>query len=422
VTAVAAAPTRPRPGALDLSDPDTFRAGPPWSAFAELRRDAPVSWNPETAPNAGFWSVTRYADVVAVGREPETFTTERSATMEELDEAQLAARRSMLETDGPRHRALRRLLMRDFSPRSLSRYETFLRGLTALTLDAALATGELDFAAEVSADYPGRILARMLDLPDGDIGRLIEWGNRLSSNTDPEDCDVLLYSADSGQYRELPFRSPTALEVYAYGDELKRQRQGNGRDDLVSRLVNTEPEDGIPLSEQDFRNYFLVLVVAGNETSRHAITASMLALIEHPEQRALLQDRPELIPTAVEEFLRWSSPVNYFRRTAVRDVDLAGTPIRAGDKVVTWFSSANRDPEVFSDPDTFDVTRSPNEHLTFGAGGPHFCLGAALARLELRVMFEELLPRLDSVQLAGPLRRVRSNFVNGIKSMPIRVS
>jgi cytochrome P450 len=171
----------------------------------------------------------------------------------------------------------------------------------------------------------------------------------------------------------------------------------------------------------DYRNYFLVLVVAGNETSRHAITATMKALIEHPEQRAMLTERPELIPTAVEEFLRWSSPVNYFRRTAARDTELHGVPVRAGQKVVTWFCSANRDPAVFADPDAFDVTRSPNEHLTFGAGGPHFCLGAALARLELRVMFEELLPRLGSVALAGPARRVRSNLINGIKSMPIRV-
>ena len=406
---------------VDLADPDAFAAGPPWPAFAALRRDAPVAWTPEPAPNSGFWSVTRHADVVAVSRDWSTFTTERNATLEELDDDQLASRRSMLETDGRRHRALRRLLQREFSPVSLRRYETFLRGLTALTLDAALAGPEMDFVAVVSAGYPGRILARMLGLPDGDVGRLIAWGNRLSSNSDPEDCDVLLYSEQSEDYLDLPFRSPTAREVFAYGDELRRQRLGRSGDDLVSRLVNTEPEDGVPLSDQDYRNYFLVLVVAGNETSRHAITATMKALIEQPEQRALLTERPELIPTAVEEFLRWSSPVNYFRRTAVRDTELHGVPIRAGQKVVTWFAAANRDPAVFADPDVFDVTRHPNEHLTFGGGGPHFCLGAALARLELRVMFEELLPRLNSAALAGPVRRVRSNLINGVKSLPIRV-
>jgi cytochrome P450 len=415
-------PLSPPTATVDLADPDAFAGGPPWEAFAALRRDAPVAWCPEPGPNAGFWSVTRHADVVAVNRDWRHFTTERSATLEELDDDQLAQRRSMLETDGPRHRVLRRLLQRDLSPVALRRYETFLRGLTALTLDAALARPEFDFAAEVSADYPGRILGRMLGLPDGDVGRLIEWGNRLSSNLDPEDGDVLLDSEQSAQFRDLPFRSPTARDVYAYGDELRRQRLGRGGDDLVSRLVNTEPEDGVPLSEQDYRNYFLVLVVAGNETSRHAITAAMQALIEHPEQRALLTERPELIPVAVEEFLRWSSPVNYFRRTAVADLRLHGVPIRAGDKVATWFASANRDPAVFADPDTFDVTREPNEHVTFGAGGPHFCLGAALARMELRVMFEELLPRLGAVAPAGPLRRVRSNLINGIKSMPVRVA
>jgi cytochrome P450 len=365
--------------------------------------------------------VTRYHDVIAVGRDWEMFTSAQGANIEELEPEHLETRRSMLETDGPRHRALRRLLIRDFSPKSLGRYETFLRGIAGAALDCALAKGEFDFVTEVSSYFPGRMTARMLNVPEPDINKLIEWGNRLVSNSDPELADVVLYSEESERYRDLPFRSPTSLDLYAYGEELGRKRRGGSGDDLVSRLVNTAPEDGIALSEQDFRNYFLTLIVAGNETSQHALSTTVLALIEHPEQLALLHDRPELMSNAVEEFLRWSSPVYQFRRTATRDIELHGHFLRKGDKVVTWLASANRDESIFDDPYRFDVTRAPNEHLAFGHGGPHFCLGSALGRMEIRIIFEELVARLSHIELAGQVSWVRSNFVNGPKNVPIRV-
>jgi cytochrome P450 len=232
---------------------------------------------------------------------------------------------------------------------------------------------------------------------------------------------VLLDSAESERYRDLPFRSPASLEVFGYGRELAARRRGGQGTDVISRLVNQIPADGVPLSDRDFDNYFLLLVVAGNETTRHAITHSMLALMEHPDQLERLRAEPELMPSAVEEFLRWSSPVYHFRRTATRDVELHGRTIRRGDKVVLWFASGNRDEAVFAEPGRFDVARTPNDHLAFGRGGPHFCLGYALARLEMRIMFEELLPRLAAIRPAGPVRRVRSNFVNGIKTMPVTV-
>ena len=410
------------PDDVDLANLDSFADSTPWEMFETLRRDAPVHWNPEPAPNKGFWNITRHADIVAVGRDEELFSSERGAVgLEELDAEQLEIRKSMLETDGVRHFALRRLLQRDFGARSLRVYEEFLRGLTATTLDNALPKGEFDFVKEVSADFPIRVLARMLDVPDEDTGQLIEWGNRMIGNTDPDYADVLLDSEESEKYRNLPFRSPAALEVFEYGRALAAQRRGKEGDDLVTKLVNRAPEDGVPLSDRDFDNYFLLLVVAGNETTRHAISHSMLALIQHPAQMQLLQERPELMPTAVEEFLRWASPVYHFRRTATKDVELHGRTIREGDKVVTWFASGNRDETVFDNPYTFDVTRQPNDHITFGKGGPHFCLGNALARMEIKIMFEELLPRLSHIELAGEPRRVRSNFVNGIKSFPVRV-
>jgi cytochrome P450 len=288
-------------------------------------------------------------------------------------------------------------------------------------VDAALEKGEFDFVKEVSADFPIRVLARLLDVPDDDTRQLIDWGNRMIGNTDPDYADVLLSDAESDAYKHLPFRSPAALEVFDYGRKLARERRGGDGTDLVSKLVNAIPADGQSLTASDFDNYFLLLVVAGNETTRHAISHSMHALIEHQDQLRRLQEDPSLIPGAVEEFLRWASPVYHFRRTATRDVELHGKTVRAGDKVVMWFAAGNRDPEVFADPYRFDVTRYPNDHVTFGKGSPHFCLGNSLARLEIRLMFETLLPRLKSVELTGDVRRVRSNFVNGIKTLPVRV-
>ncbi|MDA8435425.1 MAG: cytochrome P450 [Actinomycetales bacterium] len=413
-----------RPDDVDLSDLDVFERNGAWPLFDVLRDQEPLHWNPEPSPNHGFWALTRHADVAAVTRDEETFSSEvGGANLEELDEEQIEVRKSMLETDGARHWALRRLLQHQFTPRGLVGYEAFLRGLTRTTIDAALAKGEFDFVKEVSADFPIRVLARMLDVPDERTGQLIEWGNRMVGNSDPDYADVLADSAESEEFRLLPFRSPAALEVFEYGFELAAQRKGKDGDDLVSRLVNQVPEDGLPLSERDFRNYFLLLVVAGNETTRHAISHSMKALIDHPDQLALLQAEPERIPGAVEELLRWASPIYHFRRTAMRDVEMYDKTIKAGDKVVVWFASGNRDDRVFDDPYRFDVTRTRVDHVTFGKGGPHFCLGNQLARMEIRIMFEELLPRLTGgIALTGDVTRVRSNFVNGIKKFPVTVS
>ena len=406
---------------INLSNLDLFESGAPWPVFGQLRDTEPLHWSDEDSPNHGFWSVTRYHDIVRVLRDPETFTSERFTNLEEVDAEQEQARRSLLETDGARHRALRRLLQGQFTPAAVAHYETFLRGLTATTLDNAFAQGEFDFVREVASDFPINVLAKLLDVPVKDNKQLIEWGNRMIGFDDPEHADVLISNPESEKYRLVPFRSPAALEVFEYGDALAKERRGKNGTDLVSVLVNGEMSDGIALSERDFHTNFLLLVVAGNETTRHTISHTMINLIKNPDQLAKLQENPELIPWAVEEFLRFASPVYHFRRTATKDVEIHGQTVKSGEKIVTWFASGNRDGTIFDRANEFDVTRNPNEHMTFGRGGPHMCLGNALARIELRVMFEDLIPRIDLMELTGPVDYLRSNFVHGIKRMPVRV-
>jgi len=407
---------------INLADLDLFENGAPWDAFATLRAESPIHFNDEGDDGSGFYSVVRYHDIVKVLRDSDTFTSERFTNLEEVDAEQEEARRSLLETDGSRHRALRRLLQGQFTPAAVARYETFLRGLTATTLDNAFAKKEFDFVTEVSADFPIQVLAKLLDVPDEDTDKLIDWGNRMIGNTDPEHADILINDPESEKYRLVPFRSPAALEVFAYGDELARERRGKDGDDLVSVLVNSDLSDGIPLTERDFHTNFLLLVVAGNETTRHTISHTMNNLINNPDQLAYLQENPDMIPWAVEEFLRFASPVYHFRRTTTRDVEIEGVTIEKGQKVVPWFAAGNRDDKVFDRANAMDVTRNPNEHMTFGRGGPHMCLGNALARIELRVMFEDLIGRVDSVERTGDIDFLRSNFVHGIKRMPVKVN
>jgi cytochrome P450 len=413
---------------VDLSDIDGFADLRGFAQLDTLRAEDPVHWNPDAGGGRGFWAVTRYADIWEVDKDPQTFTSERFVGLEDVDDDLMDFRRSLLETDGARHLAMRKLINREFTPRNLMRnYEGFLRELTRNTVDRALADaadagGEIDFVTSVSADFPINVLARLLDVPQGDTAQLIAWGNEMVANTDPDYAVVRADTAESEQYRHLPFRSPTVQDVWDYGNELRAQRVGGSGTDLISLLANKIPDDGVPLSGQDFNNYFSLLVIAGNETTRHAISNSMLALIEQPDQLRLLKERPELVATAVEELLRWASPVYHFRRTATRDVTLGGRRIEAGDKVVMWFASGNRDDAVFADPYTLDVTRTNVDHMTFGKGSPHLCMGAGLARMEIRLMFEELLPRIADIEVAGEVRRIRSNFVNGIKKFPVRVT
>jgi cytochrome P450 len=408
-------------GEIDLVNPDNYVERVPFEWFDHLRADHPVIWHPEPEPNHGFWAVTRYDDLTAVHMDWETYSSEVGAVgLEELDAEQREIRRSMLETDPPRHTELRKICSKRFSARGVGKYEDWIRDVARSVLDRALAKGEFDFVSEISRELPIRFLCSIFTVPQEDAPQLIEWGDQMIANQDPDLSAAVVDKVDTEEYRLLPFRSPTALKVFAYADRQRDRRLAEPDDDVIQALTLAQSE-GV-LNEREFHNYFALLMIAGNETTRHTISHGMLALMERPDQLELLREEPERITTATEEILRWATPVFHFRRTATRDTELRGQPIRAGDKVVTWYISANYDPEVFPDPSTFDVTRTPNDHVTFGPGGPHFCLGAHLARLETKILFQELIPRLGSIELIGPVERIRSNFVNGIKRMPVRVT
>lgn len=407
--------------AAPLADPDFFAAGPPYELFARLRSDEPVAWTPE-ADGPGFWSVTRHADIVSVSRDWEGFSSARGVSLEELDEEQLDHRRALIDTDPPRHTPMRKLVAGSFSPRIVNTFETFLRGIVGRALDEALPRGEFEFVEAVSSEVPVRVLCRLLDVSDDDYRRITEWGDRLVGNTDPELADVMLGSAESEAYRLVPFRSPAALEVFEYGRELAAIRREQSGDDLISTLVDAEI-DGESLTQQELDNYLLLLILAGQETTRQAITLAMMTLIEHPETLTYLgQDPARVTLPVVDEFLRWGPPVYHMRRTATRDVELGGASVKAGDKVLLWFPAGNRDDQVIERADVFDVQRGPVDLLTFGKGGPHYCMGSHLARLELKVTLQELTARLGSASLAGDPERLRSNFVNGVKRLPVSVS
>ena len=408
--------------AAPLADPDSFVDGPPWELFRELRDREPVAWTPEPGPSSGFWSVTRHADIVAVSRSWQEFTSSRGVFLEELEDDQLEHRTSLIDTDPPDHGKLRRIVSSQFLPRVINGYEAFLRGIVATTMDNALPLGSFDFVEKVSSEIPVRVLARMLSVPDTDHAKLTGWGDRLVGGTDPEFSEVLPGTPEYDELRLVPFRSPAALEVFSYGKALQDERRARPTGDLISALVEARVDDE-QLSQQDLDNYFLLLALAGQETTRQALTLAMETLIENPEVLVRLQEEPGLLSgPALDELLRWGAPVYHMRRTATVDTSIGDSEVKAGDKVAIWFPAGNRDERAIDDPDALDLDRPTVDLLTFGKGGPHHCMGSFLAKMEYRVTLEELVARIDTVHYDGPVERLRSNFVNGVKRMPVSVS
>jgi cholest-4-en-3-one 26-monooxygenase len=396
---------------IDLISPDAFTERVPHEWFSYLREHAPVYRHPEPNGGPGFWVITTYDDVVALNRDWAANSSDQDhggvVGLEEIEPGDFEqGGKLMLTMDPPDHTRYRKLVNRGFTPRTISALEPHIRELAAGIIDAAVARGTCDFVTDVAAELPLEAIAELIGVPLEDRHKIFEWSNRMIGSEDPE----YMVSAEA--------TSTAQVEMFMYAQQLADDRRVAPRDDIVTKLLEAEV-DGDKLSEMDFNLFFLLLAVAGNETTRNAISHGLDALLQHPEQYELLVDDPSRVATATEEILRWASPVMYFRRNTTRDYDLRGEHIAKGDKVSLWYISANRDERVFDDPFRFDVTRDPNPHIAFGGGGPHFCLGASLARLEMRVLFEELVQRAPRIAPIDGAQRLRSNFINGIKHLPV---
>jgi cholest-4-en-3-one 26-monooxygenase len=395
---------------ISLVDPDVYeRGGPPHEQFAWLREHAPVFWHEDGgAPGwPGFWAITRHEDVIEVSRHPEIFSSaQRSTAFRELPDKIVERRRLMiLDMDPPRHTRQRALVNRGFTPRMIGQLEERIIQVCAGLLDKVAQRGQADFVTDVAAPLPVEVICELVGAPPEDRARLYELTNRMTGFDDPE-----VSSPAAGVQ--------ATNEIYAYAAQLGELRRRQPRDDIVTRLLQPD-EHGNELTTAEFNLFVLLLVLAGNETTRNAASGGMLALLQHPQQWQRLLANPALIPTAAEEIIRWVSPINLFRRTAIRDTVLAGQKIAEGEKVVLFYASANRDGDVFTAPQQFDIGRDPNPHLAFGFG-PHFCLGRHLAALELRVLLQAIAERMPAITLDGPITRLRSNFINGIKHMSVR--
>jgi cytochrome P450 len=394
-----------------LTDLDLWARGVPYDDFARLRREAPVAWFDEEAPNSGYWSVHRYEDIVTASRDVATFSSARGVSFEEPTDADMAARTTIIDLDPPDHTKLRKIVFGPFTQRAIAACQDFVQDLTERTLAHAPA-GEFDFVDKVAKEVPIRVLARIMGLPEPDLDLFIDLGDRLIANTDPDITDVVWGRDDTDAYREYPFRSPYGKQLWELGRTVIACPHG---DDVLARVKNAG------LSETELDNFFSIMVIAGNETTRIALAQGVLAFSQHPEQWDRLRADPGLLDTATDEVMRWTCPTHFMRRTATTDTTLGGAAIRAGDKVILWYVSGNRDDAEFPDPDTFDIGRDPNRHLSFGRGGPHLCLGVHLARLEVRTVLAALAQNVTRFELAGQPRRIRSNFTNGLRSLPIRM-
>ena len=389
---------------------ETWGETVPHDQFDRLRREAPVYWHPEHDGGPGFWALTKHADVKRCSHDWRTFSSELGATfIPTADEQVLASLRlTILNMDPPKHERYRRLVSKGFTPRMIRMLIDDIERRAAAVIDDVAGRGEVEFVEEIAGQVPVQMICEMIGLEKDLWPRMFEVSNQLvGGRNDPD------YQKDGVGPEEA------AMEVYMLCDQVAADRRAHPRDDIMTALVQAEI-DGERLTDAELNLFFVTLIVAGNETTRNLINHSMLALMDHPDQARHLREDPALWDTAVEEMLRWGSSIHNFRRTATCDTEVRGVPIKEGDKVVLYYASANRDEEVFEDPHTFDIARTPNDHVTFGGGGVHFCLGSSLARAEIKATMRQIVERLPDIELAGNPTRLKSDFVNGIKTMPVR--
>ena len=407
-------------GFADLSSHDSFLNGPPHNTFSRLRREDPMSWT-EYPQGQGFWSVTRHADILELNGKPDLLSSARGIRMEDQTYEEYLARRTFQETDAPEHMKTRVKVAKAFSKPVIAQFEGIIRDLCGPILDTALEKGSFDATKEIARQLPMRMLGRIVGLPDEDLPWLVEKGDALIANTDPDFTRHVLDKMTTDEFRMMPFNSPAGAELFVYAKDLMRKKAEAGDTSGVLHLILQPGPDGSILPEHEFRNFFCLLVAAGNDTTRYSIAAGIQALCHQPELLGQIQ-RGEVTETMADEIIRWASPTTYFRRTVTRDFEYHGKEVKAGDKVIYWFASGNRDDSAFAEPFRLDLARNPNRHVAFGQGGPHVCLGMWLARLEVRVLFEELAKRIRAIEPAGQPKFLRSNFIGGIKELPVRVT
>ena len=392
---------------LNLMNPLTYSERVPHDYFAHMRATAPVSLRHDEG-SIPYWAVMTHGACVRVNREWEEFSSfPKTSLITDIDEELVAQQQlMMLNMDPPDHTRYRRLVNKAFTPRMIRDLEARLHVVTDELLNRVSERGTADFVVDIAAELPLIVIAELMGVPFEDRHKMFDWSNKMIGSEDPE------YLVDPTQ------SAIAAMELYAYASELFATKRADPRQDLMSALTQVNA-DGESLSDLELELFFLLLAVAGNETTRNLIAGAMNTFFEFPEQWELLKSDRSLLPGAVEEMLRFVTPVMCFRRTAMTDVSLEGAEIKKGDKVVFFHISANRDESVFENPDVFDITRNPNPHMAFGGGGPHFCLGANLARMEIMVMFEHLLDRMPDITQTGPAQRLQSPFISGIKHIPV---
>ena len=386
-----------------------------------MRKNTPIQWC-EEANGPGFWSVTKHTDIVALNKNYELLTSSKGIRIEEQTEEEYEARKTFQETDPPHHTNTRMLLHKAFSFAAIAKFEEQIREITSNLINKVLEKKEFDATKEIACELPMRMLGRILGVPDEDTQWLVEKGDALISNTDPDYTDFVVDKVDTEEYRMLPFRSPAAVELFDYANKLLNRIKA-GEDVGVLSSILQPNKDGKVISDDEFRNFFCLAVAAGNDTTRYSIAASLHALANQPHLLNELKENignKDFFNTATDEMIRWASPTTHFRRTATRDFEYSDVKICEGDKVVLWFLSANRDETVFSNPNEIDLSRRPNKFLSFGQGGPHVCLGMFLAKLEVRIVLEEIAKKVKSIEQTEQHSYLRSNFILGIKQLPLK--
>lgn len=404
-------------GHLNLLSHDSFAHGVPHKTFERMRRDAPVEWTQGDAETKGFWNLTRHADITQANREGGIFSSAQGIRLEDQSHEEYLARRTFQETDAPEHTLTRRAVNPNFAKPVVAQFESLIRELASDIADKALQKPQFDAVDAMAKQLPMMMLGRILGVPDADLDWLVERGDALIGNSDPEFTDHVIDKMDTSAYRLMPFRSPAGVELYDYADDLLENRRALAEGGILAKMMRDE--NG--LNAQDFKNFFCLLVAAGNDTTRYSIAMALNLLAHDPGLIAQLRTGAYW-DTCADEFIRLASPTMHFRRTLTQDYEMHGTTMKKGDKVLLWFVSGSRDAAMFEDPHACQLDRAPNRHLAFGQGGIHVCLGMHLAKLEVRIAIEELIKRVDRFEALEAPTWTRSNFICGVKKLNVHAT